>query len=89
MKNDIIQIEITDITPEGFGVGRNGGKVVFVADTAVGDVITAKILKETKSHSFGKALEVLTPSPCRIDSNVPFRQNAAAVVFFIFPTRRN
>ena len=81
MKNDIIQIEITDITPEGFGVGRNDGKVVFVADTAVGDVITAKILKETKSHSFGKALEVLTPSPCRIDSKCPVSAKCGGCCF--------
>ncbi len=81
MKNDITRIEITDITPEGFGVGRNDGKVVFVADTAVGDVITAKILKETKSHSFGKILEILTPSPRRIDSKCPVSAKCGGCCF--------
>ena len=71
MKNDIISLEITDITPEGFGVGRHDGKVVFVADTAVGDVIDALVLKELKSHSFAKAVNVKIPSPARIESDCP------------------
>ncbi len=81
MKNDIIQIEITDITPEGFGVGRIDGKVVFVADTAVGDKIQAKILKETKSHSFGKLQEILTPSPYRTESACPVSAKCGGCCF--------
>ena len=71
MKNDIISLEITDITPDGFGVGRYENKVVFVADTAIGDIISAKILKELKSHSFAKLEEILTPSPQRINPVCP------------------
>lgn len=69
MKNDIITLEITDITPEGFGVGRYEGKVVFVADTAIGDKISALVLKELKNHSFAKAQSIITPSADRIESD--------------------
>lgn len=71
MKNDIVRINITDVTPEGFGVGRIDGKVVFVADTAVGDEIDARILKETKSHSFAKIENLISPSENRIASICP------------------
>lgn len=67
MKNDIITLEITDITPEGFGVGRVDGKVYFVADTAVGDKCECLVLKELKSHSFAKLISISTPSPDRTE----------------------
>ena len=67
MKNDIITIEITDITPEGFGVGRADGRVYFVADTAIGDKCECLVLKELKSHSFAKLVNIVTPSPQRIE----------------------
>ena len=81
MKNDVIQLNITDLTPEGFGVGRYDGKVVFVSDTAVGDTIEAIILKELKSHSFAKVKSVLTPSPDRIESDCPVSQKCGGCVF--------
>ncbi len=67
MKNDILELEITDITPEGFGVGRSDGKVYFVADTAVGDVAKCLVLKELKSHAFAKAIELVKPSATRTE----------------------
>ena len=51
-KNDIVTIEITDITLEGLGVGKTEeGYVLFVPQTAPGDVIKAKILKTLSSSS--------------------------------------
>lgn len=67
MKNDVITIDITDLTPEGFGVGRHDGKVIFVSDTAVGDRCEVVIMKELKSHSFAKLLKIITPSPDRAE----------------------
>lgn len=81
MKNDIITLEITDITPEGFGVGRYENKVVFVSDTAVGDVIEALVLKELKSHSFAKAQKIITPSPDRIQSDCEISQKCGGCAF--------
>ena len=36
-KNDEIEIEITDMTDEGSGIGRYGGMAVYVPLTAEGD----------------------------------------------------
>lgn len=81
MKNDIVTIDITDITPEGFGVGRQDGKVVFVADTAVGDKVKALILKELKSHSFGKVINVVSPSTDRVESDCPVSAKCGGCAF--------
>ena len=67
MKNDIVTLEITDVTPEGFGIGRVDGKVYFVADTAIGDKCDCLVLKELKSHSFAKLVSISSASADRID----------------------
>ena len=65
-KNDIIEIEITDITHEGNGVGKYEGMAVFVPLTAVGDVIKARILKTKKNYCFARAEELIKPSKHRV-----------------------
>ncbi len=81
MKNDIVKLDITDITPEGFGVGRVDGKVFFVADTAVGDKIEALVLKELKKHSFAKVQKILSPSESRIDPDCDVSNKCGGCVF--------
>jgi len=64
-KNDILTLEIIDITNLGFGVARPDGAVVFVADTVTGDTVRAKIIKTSPSFSVGRALEYINRSPRR------------------------
>lgn len=65
-KNDLIELEITGYTAEGSGVGRCNGVAVFVPMAAQGDTLRVRILKTAKTYAFGKAEEILTPSPDRI-----------------------
>lgn len=67
-KNDIIELEITALTNEGNGVGRYEGIAVFVPFTAVGDVISCRIVKVRKSYCYGIINEVITASTDRCDS---------------------
>lgn len=67
MKNDVITIDITDLTPEGFGVGRHDGKVIFVSDVAIGDRCEVLIMKELKSHSFAKLQKLIISSQDRVE----------------------
>lgn len=60
-------LAITDLTPEGAGVGKYDGYVIFVPKTAVGDVISARILKTLSSHGYGKCEAVLTASSDRCE----------------------
>ncbi len=70
-KNDIITLEITDISSDGNGVGRYNNIAVFVPMTAIGDVCKVKILKVLSAYCFGKVEEIITPSPDRIENLCP------------------
>ena len=70
-KNDIITLEITDISSDGNGVGKYENIAVFVPMTAVGDVCKVKILKVLSSYCFGKTEEIITPSADRIENLCP------------------
>ncbi len=77
-KNDVITLEITALTNEGSGVGRyNGdgsdgsGMAVFVPLTAVGDVISCKIVKVLKSYAYGRIEKLLAPSADRAENSCP------------------
>ena len=46
-KNDIIELDITDLNNLGCGVGKtHDGVVVFVKGAVTGDRVRAKIIKE-------------------------------------------
>ena len=70
-KNDQIEIEITDMTDEGSGIGRYEGMAVFVPCTAVGDRVRVLVLKVKKTYAYGKLLEVISPSPDRAENDFP------------------
>jgi len=70
-KNDIITLEISDISSDGNGVGKYENIAVFVPMTAVGDVCKVKILKVLSSYCFAKVEEIVIPSNDRIDNLCP------------------
>jgi len=67
-KNDIVTLEITDVTAEGNGVGRSEGMVVFVPGTFTGDVIEALVIKCDRRYCVGRLEKLVAPSPDRISS---------------------
>lgn len=74
-KNEIYTAEITDYTTEGSGVCKINGIAVFVPSTAIGDVISVKIVKTAKNYAFGRLEEIITPSSQRIEPDCAvFRQ---------------
>lgn len=70
-KNDIVQLEITDIQTEGMGVGRIDGYALFVKDAVVGDVIDARIVKVKKNYGYGRIEHIISPSPMRVEPRCP------------------
>ena len=64
-KNDIYEIEITDIGTNGEGIGKLNELVIFVPDAVTGDKLKVKILKVKKNLAYGKVEEVIEPSPLR------------------------
>ena len=70
-KNDIITLQITDISSEGSGIGHYDGMAVFVPQTAIGDKISARILKVKKSYAFARIEKIIEGSSCRIPVDCP------------------
>lgn len=64
-KNDIIELEITDTTNLGAGVGHIDGIAVLVQKAVKGDIVSVRIIKVAKSYYVGKIEEILKSSPYR------------------------
>ena len=80
-KNEIIELNITSLTSDGDGVGRAGELVFFVPNTAVGDIIRARVLKVKKNVGFARVEEVLTPSSDRIEPDCPVSRSCGGCVY--------
>jgi 23S rRNA (uracil1939-C5)-methyltransferase len=59
-------IRITAISLQGEGLGRLGGKVVFVPFTLPDETVEIEILEDKKTFSRGRVVRVLEPSPDRV-----------------------
>lgn len=66
-KNDIVTLEIVDCGTDGEGIGKADGFTVFVKDAVIGDTIVAKIMKAKKNYGYGRLMEILKPSPYRVE----------------------
>ncbi len=66
-KNDIIDLEIIDITNLGFGVAKHCGRVIFVSGCVPGDRIRARIIKVNTSHSIARAEQFYERSSLRAE----------------------
>lgn len=64
-KNSEITLEITDVSPDGAGVGFIDNMAVFAPFSVIGETVRVKILKVNKTYAFGKVTEVLKPSDYR------------------------
>jgi 23S rRNA (uracil1939-C5)-methyltransferase len=59
-------VSITDLNDTGEGVGRLGGRVVFVPDTVTGDRVLVRLVQVKPNYATGKLHQVLEESPHRI-----------------------
>ena len=71
-KNQIVDLEITDLSYEAMGVAHLDGMTIFVNNVLPGEVVSAKILKVKKNFAFAKIEKIKKESPDRI--NVELRQ---------------
>ena len=65
-QGDIVEVEITDISESGEGVGRVGDRVVFIPDTVTGDRVSARLVNVKRQYSHGILLGILTASSHRV-----------------------
>ena len=64
---DQLELRIERIVPNGFGIGFADGLTVFTPLTAPGDRIRAEIVQLKKRIAFAEIVEVLEPSPVRVE----------------------
>ncbi len=65
-QGEVIELEISDLSDTGDGVGRFDQRVVFVPDTVVGDRALVKLLHVKPKYAHGRLQDLLTASSQRI-----------------------
>lgn len=64
---DVIELNLTDMAHGGEALGRLDGQVCFVPYTLPGETVRARILESHRSYLRAELVEVLTPSPDRVE----------------------
>ena len=65
--NDEITVKIEKLSNLGFGIAKHEGLVIFVENACPDDELKVKITKSTKNYANAKIVEILTPSPQRVE----------------------
>lgn len=65
-----VTVTIDRIVGDGKGIGFADGKTIFVARTAPGDVVSARITRSQGKVFHAEIAEIITPSPMRIEPRV-------------------
>lgn len=73
-KNDLVTVEITDMSNEGEGIGKLSGYPFFIKDGIIGDVAQVRVTKVKKNYSYGRLEKVFTPSPFRVEPVCAFHK---------------
>lgn len=67
-KNIVLEnITVTDYAAEGKALVRHEGKVIFVSGAIPGDRVNIRLSKNKKDWAEGKAIDILEPSPDRLE----------------------
>ena len=71
-RDDVLELDVSDLAFGGAGVARHDGFVVFVRDTAPGDRVRARIAKSRRRFAEADLVEVLEPGPARVLAPCPY-----------------
>lgn len=80
-KNETLRLRIEDMNNLGYGIGHADGLTVFVRGGVVGEEVTAKIIKVTKSYLVALCETVHSPSPNRCEPDCPSYPACGGCVF--------
>jgi 23S rRNA (uracil1939-C5)-methyltransferase len=70
-RGDELELRIDSLAHGGAGVARANGYVVFVRDAVPGDRVRARITKSKRSFAEADPVELLDPSPDRVEPVAP------------------
>ena len=77
-QNDELIVNIEKFSNLGTGIARVDGQVVFVENACPEDVVKVKILKVNKNYATAKVVDVMTPSPHRVEPFCPMQKVCGA-----------
>jgi len=69
---EAVQAHIESMAFKGYGVARIDGKVLFIPHSVTGDKAWIKIIEKKKNYSIGKLVQLIEPSPWRVNPPCPF-----------------
>ena len=70
-KNQVYEAVICDYTPEGQGIAKIEGCVVFIPNAIKGERVQVRIEKAKKTWASGKITQILEKSPHRVNRECP------------------
>ena len=74
-EGQIVELEITDMTDDGKGLGRLSGLAIFVAGAVPGDKVSARITRLKKRYAFAETITLLEASAARVQPLCPYYQD--------------
>ncbi|WP_100371688.1 23S rRNA (uracil(1939)-C(5))-methyltransferase RlmD [Bacillus sp. FJAT-45037] len=70
-KNEIIDVQIEDLTHDGAGVAKVDGYALFIPKALPGEMVKVKVVKTKKGYGFARILETIEESPNRTEPPCP------------------
>ena len=80
-KNEELELTIDTVTLEGAGVGRVDGFAIFVPGALTGERVRVHIIKVAASYAVGKLLDIVEPSPYRMEPLCPVYARCGGCTF--------
>lgn len=74
-EGQIVELEITDMTDDGKGLGRLSGLAIFVAGAVPGDKVSARITRLKKRYALAETITLLEASAARVQPLCPYYQD--------------
>lgn len=65
-------LEIEKLDHQGRGIGRINGKVIFILNAYIGEIVEVEVIKETKKYMEGKVIKYIKTNSDRIKYNCPY-----------------
>ncbi len=67
-RGETLELEITDVAFGGKGISKPDGFTIFVDNAVTYDKVLARITKKKKSYAQARILEIISPSPYRMEA---------------------
>ena len=65
---EMLTVKTEKLSNLGLGIAKYEGYVLFIPNACPGDLLKIRLKKKNKSYGFAEILEIIEPSPHRVDS---------------------